>query len=203
MEAAVAHSTKPAAAAARIPSTPAETTTSTAPDAAAELAARAAELEAREAAIAAREAEIQAAAHHAAQEAAQQQAEEAAAHQAEAAARAQRQADARLADEKALAAKQHAEQLEAERIAKESAAERAERQAKAQLVEPIGARKFDPTPVTCRVLPKGDGRVSRGEHIPAVGEDHYERGERFSLAKSIALELEERGFVEIEDPAQA
>lgn len=52
--------------------------------------------------------------------------------------------------------------------------------------------------VEVRVLPKGDGKVSMGIHVAGIGEAHYERGERFNIAKPIAEALEERGYVEIE-----
>lgn len=56
--------------------------------------------------------------------------------------------------------------------------------------------------VQARVLPMGDGKISMGIHIPGVGEAHYERGETFSVIETVALDLEDRGFVEIvEEPA--
>jgi hypothetical protein len=51
--------------------------------------------------------------------------------------------------------------------------------------------------VQVRVLPMGDGKISMGVHVPGVGEAHYERGEQFSLIETVAIALEDRGFVEI------
>jgi hypothetical protein len=54
--------------------------------------------------------------------------------------------------------------------------------------------------VQVRVLPIGDGKISMGVHVPGVGEAHYERGEQFSLIETVAIALEDRGFVEILPP---
>jgi hypothetical protein len=51
--------------------------------------------------------------------------------------------------------------------------------------------------VTCRVLPKGDNKISMGQHVAGIGEAHYERGETFKCEAEIAAALEERGFAEI------
>lgn len=53
--------------------------------------------------------------------------------------------------------------------------------------------------VEVRVLPKGDGLISTGEHDPAGGDIVYERGETFMCELSIAQEHEERGRVEIQE----
>lgn len=54
--------------------------------------------------------------------------------------------------------------------------------------------------VTVRVLPKGDGRVSRGEYDVASNTfPFYKRGETFKLARVIAQAQEDNGFLEIMD----
>jgi hypothetical protein len=73
--------------------------------------------------------------------------------------------------------------------------ERAARQAGKAL------READPADVvTARVMKLGDGKISTGQHVPGVGEVHYERGEEFTTARAIAQDLEERGYVEIVEP---
>lgn len=87
----------------------------------------------------------------------------------------------------------------AEEAAKQEALKkRAARQAAAKL------REDAPPPdlVSCRVLKNGDGRVSMGQHVPGVGDAFYEKGETFRIERGIAVELEDRGYVEIEgEPA--
>lgn len=56
--------------------------------------------------------------------------------------------------------------------------------------------------VEVRVLPKGDGQISNGEHDPEGGDLVYERGDVFTVAKPIAEALEERGFAEIQQGEQ-
>lgn len=63
------------------------------------------------------------------------------------------------------------------------------------------AVKADPI-VNVRVLKKGDGKVSTGNHSNRGGEELYEYGDHFETPKSIADELEDRGFVEIVEPAK-
>lgn len=59
-------------------------------------------------------------------------------------------------------------------------------------------READPADIVrCRVMKLGDGKVSTGQHVPGVGEVHYERGEEFTGPRALAQELEERGYVEI------
>ncbi len=60
------------------------------------------------------------------------------------------------------------------------------------------AEKTKADMVDVRVLPKGDGMISNGEHDPEGGDLVYERGDVFSVEKSIAEALEERGFAEIQ-----
>lgn len=62
----------------------------------------------------------------------------------------------------------------------------------------------DPTPttnlVTVRVLPKGDGKVSKGAYdLPSNSFPFYKRGEQFKLDRKIAEEQELNGFLEIMD----
>jgi len=65
----------------------------------------------------------------------------------------------------------------------------------------VVAEKPEAIPVVqARVLPMGDGKISMGIHIPGVGEAHYERGETFSIIETVAMALEDRGFVEIVPP---
>jgi hypothetical protein len=52
--------------------------------------------------------------------------------------------------------------------------------------------------VTVRVLKKGHGQISMGEHVNGLGDLTYDHGETFELVQSIALELEDRGLVEIQ-----
>ena len=58
------------------------------------------------------------------------------------------------------------------------------------------APALDPL-VPVRVLKKGDGKISTGQHDPRGGDVLYEHGDTFDIARSIALELEDRAFVEI------
>lgn len=51
--------------------------------------------------------------------------------------------------------------------------------------------------VECRVLKKGDAKISTGQHVGGIGEVNYEKGETFQAPKSRAEELEELGYVEI------
>jgi hypothetical protein len=70
---------------------------------------------------------------------------------------------------------------------------RAARQAAAVLAEPVPADI-----VECRVLKAGDGKVSMGIHVASIGDAFYEKGEKFSIERAIAVALEDRGLVEIE-----
>lgn len=89
------------------------------------------------------------------------------------------------------------------RAAKQAAKKRAEeaktaKQAQAALAAGELAAPPPVDTVTCRVTKTGDGKVSMGEHIAGLGEAHYEFKEEFQIAKDIAEELEQRGFVEIQ-----
>lgn len=81
----------------------------------------------------------------------------------------------------------------AEQIAREQELrKRAARQAAAKLKEPEVVVLAE-----CRVLPKGDGKVSMGEHVAGIGEVYFERGEMFTTRRERAQELEDDGYVEI------
>jgi hypothetical protein len=58
--------------------------------------------------------------------------------------------------------------------------------------------KADDPLVLVRVTKKGHGQVSMGEHVNGLGDLTYDHNETPSLPRSVALELEERGFVEIQ-----
>lgn len=82
----------------------------------------------------------------------------------------------------------------AEQLAKEEALKkRAARQAAAKLQDDAPP----PEMVECRVLPMGADRISMGIHIAGIGDAFYERGEKFTVERSIAEALEGRGYVEI------
>ncbi|CAB4198906.1 hypothetical protein UFOVP1333_6 [uncultured Caudovirales phage] len=53
--------------------------------------------------------------------------------------------------------------------------------------------------VMCRVTKKGDQKLSKGIHIPGKGDLRYGWKDEVSIDRKAAHELEERGFVEIED----
>lgn len=69
------------------------------------------------------------------------------------------------------------------------------RRAKANIRHDGPAEKI----VGARVTKKGDGKVSMGEHIAGLGDLTYDRNEIVRFPETIALALEERGWVEIED----
>ena len=52
--------------------------------------------------------------------------------------------------------------------------------------------------VTVRVTKAGDGKISTGKHVAMLGDEFYEQGEEYSVARSIAEALEVRGYVEIQ-----
>lgn len=58
------------------------------------------------------------------------------------------------------------------------------------------AERDDPI-VNVRVLKKGDGKISTGNHSSRGGEELYEFKDEFQIVKSIADQLEERGYIEI------
>ncbi len=71
------------------------------------------------------------------------------------------------------------------------------------------ARDLNPEPpepvVRCRVTRRGGDKISTGRHEPMLGDETYAEGEVISLARSIAVELQDavdaagqpRGYVEI------
>lgn len=52
--------------------------------------------------------------------------------------------------------------------------------------------------VTVRVLKKGHGKISTGEHVPSEGELHHDFADQFETSRAIAEHLEERGYAEIQ-----
>lgn len=59
----------------------------------------------------------------------------------------------------------------------------------------------DLEPVLVRVLKRGHGKVSTGNHHPVTGDELYAQGDTFSIAKNIADDLEDLGYVEIQEAA--
>lgn len=53
--------------------------------------------------------------------------------------------------------------------------------------------------VRVRITKLGDGKVSMGEHVPGVGEAYYLWKETPEFPRHVALALERRGLVEIEE----
>lgn len=51
--------------------------------------------------------------------------------------------------------------------------------------------------VEVRVLKAGDNKISKGIHIPGVGDLCYKQGDHLTLPRDAAKQLEARGFVEI------
>lgn len=87
-----------------------------------------------------------------------------------------------------------------EAIAAEDAVrQRAARQAARKDVAPVDAERK----VTCVVLPAGHGKISMGVHVGGIGEVHYEEGETFETALSIALNLYRRNYVNFEGAREA
>lgn len=80
-----------------------------------------------------------------------------------------------------------------------------------QILERIGVvmsekarmlKRSEKTPqgrATVRVLPKGDGKISKGIHVPGVGDLRYVKGDTFSVPLARAKALEEQGYVEIQN----
>ncbi len=58
----------------------------------------------------------------------------------------------------------------------------------------------DEAPVLVRVTKRGHGKISTGHHDSVTGDELYAQGEEFSVAKNIADELEDLGYVEIQGP---
>lgn len=55
--------------------------------------------------------------------------------------------------------------------------------------------------VNCRVTKKGDQKISKGIHVPGKGDIRYGWKDTVMIDRKAALDLEERGYVEIEDAA--
>lgn len=51
--------------------------------------------------------------------------------------------------------------------------------------------------VQVRVLKKGDNKISKGIHVPGVGDLRHKHGDTLTITREAALQLEERGYVEI------
>ncbi len=111
-----------------------------------------------------------------------------------------RQAAIKAAKGQAKAAASQPEPSRLEKVgrnAERTAAQRMEKLREARN-KANGVSAEDPM-VTVRVLKKGDGRISTGEHAPGLGDLCYDHKETFSCPLSRARELEARDFVEIED----
>ena len=54
----------------------------------------------------------------------------------------------------------------------------------------------DDPEVSVRVLKAGADKISTGTHVKDLGDELYAAGEVFDIAKSIADDLEARGYVE-------
>lgn len=91
----------------------------------------------------------------------------------------------------------------AEALEKQAEVEALKKRAARQAVAKQTGEIPPPEVVTCRVLKNGDGKISMGVHLAGVGDAFYEKGEEFDIERSIADELEDRGFVEIKDAPKA
>lgn len=85
-----------------------------------------------------------------------------------------------------------------EKAAAVDAANRAAKIAALRAAKVAGADPATEPLVIARVTKKGHGQVSMGEHINGLGDLTYDHGEMAEFPQSIAQELEERGFVEIQ-----
>lgn len=75
------------------------------------------------------------------------------------------------------------------------------RRAARQAVAKTASGEVEPQ-LTVRVTKLGHDKIHMGHHVGGVGEAFYEHKETFVVARSIALALEDRGFVEIEGEFQ-
>lgn len=57
--------------------------------------------------------------------------------------------------------------------------------------------------VRARVLKMGDGKISRGIHIPGKGDLKHAFGEIITVERKIAVDLENRGYAEIQNVSAA
>jgi hypothetical protein len=55
-----------------------------------------------------------------------------------------------------------------------------------------------PEGVPCRVLKRGEGKISMGEHISGLGDLTYDKGETLTLPPETAAQYEDLGYVEIQ-----
>ncbi len=76
----------------------------------------------------------------------------------------------------------------------------AKKQADAILAEQAKITAASPkNEVMCRITKKGDQKLSKGIHIPGKGDMRYAWKDEVLIDRKAAHDLEERGFVEIED----
>jgi len=85
-----------------------------------------------------------------------------------------------------------------EKAALTDEAKRAAKVAALRAAKVSSANPTEEPNVVVRVTKKGHGQVSMGEHIASLGDLTYDHNETPSLPLSIAQELEDRGFVEIQ-----
>ena len=64
---------------------------------------------------------------------------------------------------------------------------------------PVGQIAETMPDVVVRVTRKGHGKISTGRHDAVTGDELYATGESFQIAENIALDLEDRGLVAIQD----
>lgn len=86
-------------------------------------------------------------------------------------------------------------------LEKVAANQEASRQAKIAALRAAKVASSDPIAepvVKVRVLKRGGGQISMGEHISGLGDLTYDAGETPSFPLSIAKDLEDKGLVEIE-----
>lgn len=72
--------------------------------------------------------------------------------------------------------------------------EKLRKRAARQAAKNIDAPKVEDR-LSVTILPLGDGKISMGIHIGGVGEAFYEEGEKIEVAKSVAVDLYEKGYV--------
>lgn len=72
--------------------------------------------------------------------------------------------------------------------------------ARVRALQSNGGRAVEPGKVRGRVTLKGDGKISKGIHVPGVGDLTYKRNDIVpNLNRRSALELQDRGLIEIEE----
>jgi hypothetical protein len=60
-----------------------------------------------------------------------------------------------------------------------------------------------PQTVWATVRQRGAGKISMGEHIAAVGDVYFDKGERVELPLDVARVYEDRAWIDIDEPAEA